>query len=434
MPALLTGMMSVGGLSPARAAEVTRVVSGFEDPRRFDINATVWWLHEMRSASVKREANGGLIRDLKFAQQRDLLNLRLDFGVFWDIGFHIEAPLVLNDTRSLDFDQGVSAANTTVLDRDKILPSISKTSYGLDATHGGRPFEDSSATVFRGPRRSGIESLGLGLTGALMNQARDDSKPTWTLSFDAKLDVGKDMRFDRANPGANTAVGLGYHQLIWSTYISKRFRYFDPYFGAWYALPVRTNGSPFQQYKGGNQSAVGPQQRAGLVIGFEQIAWEVPATSQRVTIEVRGHAEQHFFGRSHSELWEALSGSSRCTSDATQCRAGLDEDLNGDGRPDPYPGVTDTQPYATLGGDLGLNIQVGKHVRFRGLFGLSVDTPHFITYANAGVDRDNNGTVNSNLATEANPVYRELIDLPGRRFRVEGTEIWSLFLEGSVLF
>jgi hypothetical protein len=67
---------------------------------------------------------------------------------------------------------------------------------------------------------------------------------------------------------------------------------------------------------------VGPQQRAGLVIGFEQIAWEVPAAFQRVTVEFRGHAEQHFFGRSHSEMWEALSGSSRCGGDATQCRAG----------------------------------------------------------------------------------------------------------------
>ena len=35
---------------------------------------------------------------------------------------------------------------------------------------------------------------------------------------------------------------------------------------------------------------------------------------------------------------------------------------------------------------------------------------------------------------ERNPVYRESIDNPGRRFKVEGTEIWSLFLEGSLMF
>jgi hypothetical protein len=112
----------------------------------------------------------------------------------------------------------------------------------------------------------------------------------------------------------------------------------------------------------------------------------------------------------------------------------LDLDLNGDGKPDPYPGVTDVQAYASFGGNVGLNIQVGKHVRFRGLFGLTVEEPHYLTYANAGVDRNSNGVVNLTDTTEANPTYREVIDLPGRRFRIEGTEIWSLFLEGVVLF
>ena len=165
--------------------------------------------------------------------------------------------------------------------------------------------------MFRSPRRSGFGYLGVGITWAAFNQFRDDTKPTWTLNFDALLDVFKDKRFDAANPVGNTAVGLGYHQFVWSTYVSKRFRYFDPYFGAWYNLPVRTNGSPFQKYSD-TQTSVNPQQRAGVVIGVEQIAWENPVANQRVTIEARVRAEQHFFGRSHSELWEPLSGSSAC--------------------------------------------------------------------------------------------------------------------------
>ena len=70
--------------------------------------------------------------------------------------------------------------------------------------------------------------------GRPFNQRRDDTKPTWTLSFDALLDVFKARRFDPVNPGANTAVGQGYHQFVWSTFVSKRFRWFEPYFGAWY--------------------------------------------------------------------------------------------------------------------------------------------------------------------------------------------------------
>ncbi|MBC8131561.1 MAG: hypothetical protein H7X95_01165, partial [Deltaproteobacteria bacterium] len=40
----------------ARAAEVTRVVSGFDDAGRFDFNVTLAWLHEQKQASIKRES------------------------------------------------------------------------------------------------------------------------------------------------------------------------------------------------------------------------------------------------------------------------------------------------------------------------------------------------------------------------------------------
>jgi hypothetical protein len=446
------------GARAAGAAEVTRVVSALDDENRFDFNATASWLHEEKSAFIKRESaqNGvpQLVKDLRYAQTRDVLNMRLDFGILWDVGLHVEAPLVLADDRRLDFDQSagsgcvfpvdggiatcVDQTNSTIL-RDGILKGVgNRTSFGLNS-RTGRPFS-SGGTVFQGPTRSGFESLGLGLTWAPFNQLRDDTRPTWTLSFDAKLDVFSDMRFDASNPGANTSVGLGYHQFIWSTFVSKRFRYFDPYFGAWYMLPVRTNGSIYQQLPNGNQTAVNPQQRAGVSAGVEQIAWENPRASQRVTVEVRGRADEHFYGRSASELWEPLAGSSKCTTSQAEpdCRPGIDADPadppGATPKFDPYPGVTETQPYASFGGDAGLNVQVGKFVRFRGLFGLTVDMPHFITYAGAGVDRNGDGRVDSNSAAEANVLYREAIDAPGRRFRVEGTQIWSLFFEGSIMF
>ncbi len=450
----LPALLALAAVAPARAAEVTRVVSGFDNGHHLDVNGSLSWLHEVRSGFIKREsesiaaAQTELIKDLRYSQTRDLLNLRVDIGVFWDVGFHIEAPLVLRDARSLDFDQSagsncmypgdpgarptcVNEQNSTLL-RDGILPGYRKTSYGLDAQHN-RPFDKPSSTVFRGPDRSGLESLNLGLTWAALNEKRDDTKPTWTLTFDAKLDVGGDMRFDPANPGGNSGVGLGYHQLVWSTFVSKRFRYFDPYFGLWYMLPARTSGGPYQTY-GKNQTNTSPQQQAGIQIGFEQIAWEAPQTFQRVTVEFRGHAEQHFFGRAQTPLWEALSGSSKCATDKTQCRAGIDEDLNADGKPDPYPGITEVQAYQTFGGDVGVNVQVGRHVLFRALGGLAIDLPHFITYANAGVPQNKNGVVDLNNPGEINPVFREAIDLPGRRFKVEGSEIWSLFVQGMFLY
>jgi hypothetical protein len=451
------------GQRPAAAAEVTRTVSALDPDNPFDVNLTISWLHEAKSASIKREVQGevssgtDLLKDLLFRQTTNILNLRADVGLYHDVWFHIDAPVVLSDDRSLSFDQSsgqgcntpgqpgtvtcVNQTNSTVL-RDGILPvegSVGNpTAWGIDAQNGGK-FSGTSSQVFQGPTRMGLEYLGFGLNWAPFNQRRDDTKPTWVLGFDARLDVGKDMRFDPTNPGANTAVGLGYHQLVWSTNVSHRFRYFEPYFGAWYMLPVRDANSPFVKYPTGGQTTVNPQQEAGIQFGVEQIAWENPVTRQRVTVEVRGRMTEHFFGRSQSELWEALSGAPACATDTTQCRR--DPNANGanvgidfdEGRASPYPGVTETEAYASFGGDAGLNIQVGDHVRFRGLFGFTADQPHFITFANAGV-APNGQPVDLTNPAQKNPAYREIIDDPGRRFKVEGTEIWSLFLEGSLMF
>ncbi len=464
---VVTAVLAVLAPRPAGAAEATRVVSAFDDDNRFDFNLTLSFLHEAKSAFIKREnavtltnaagdsvTRNELVKDLQYKQTRNILGLRADFGVLRDVGFHIEAPIVLTDDRQLDFDQSlggdcivpgqagvpncVNAQNSTLL-HDGIVPGFGQSSYGLDANHN-RAYMSPSQTVFSGPTRSGIEYLGLGLDWAIFNQARDDTKPTFKIGFDTRIDVGKDMRFDPLNPGGNTGVGLGYHQLLWSTSVSKRFRSFDPYFGAWYMLPVRSNGSPFQKYPEGGQTAVNPQQEAGVQIGVEQIAWEKPSAQQRVTVEFRAHMQEHFFGRSQTELWEALSGSPQCASDVTKCRAdpnagGTNSGIDFDGNtPSPHPGVTETEAYASFGGNAGVNIQVGRYIRFRGLVGLTIDTPHFITFANAGVDKDGSGAVELTNPKEKNPTYREIIDNPGRRFRVEGTQIWSGMFEGSLMF
>ena len=98
-------------------------------------------------------------------------------------------------------------------------------------------------------------------------------------------------------------------------------------------------------------------------------------------------------------------------------------------------GVTKRWVYAEARAGRIPHIRLGpRYIRFRGLFGLTVDMPHFLTNANAGVDTNHDLVVNSLDKAEANPVYRESIDLPGRRFRVEETEVWSLLLEGSIMF
>lgn len=452
--AVLTVLSSAVAIRSAGAAEVSRVLTGFDEKKRFDFNVSVSWVHDQKQAVIDRElesTTARLVNDLIYHQTRDVLNTRVEMGLMRDVGLHIDLPYVLRDDRSLDFDRRSSPCvfpgspsgapncvdqdNSTLL-RDGILPGAGSSSYGVDARSGGSPFMAPSATVFQGPRRSGLEFLGLGLSWAVMNQARDETKPTVLLGLDAKLDVSSTMRYDAANPGANTSVGLGYHQLAGSMVTSKRLGPMDPYFGVYYMFPLPGRGSPFDRLSMGSQPYARPQSRAGAQFGFEWVPWERAEINQRLTIEVRGRADHRWRGSGRTELWEPLSGSSACTAtNTTACRAGIDLDLDANGMLDrPHPGITETQAYSTLGGDLGLNVQVGRFTRFRGLFGWSSDLPHFINYGTAGSDQDGDGVVSLADPMEANPTYREALDIPGRRYRVSRSTLWRLYVELVAVF
>ena len=112
-------------VSPARGAEVTRVVSALDDDNRFDLNLTATWMHEVKSAFIKRELQSAmgteLIKDLKYGFTRDVINFRADFGILWDVGLHVELPLVIAEQSTLDFDQ---SENNCVFPGDREPPDL----------------------------------------------------------------------------------------------------------------------------------------------------------------------------------------------------------------------------------------------------------------------------------------------------------------------
>lgn len=418
MATLGVALAVAGATREAWPAEVTRVVSGSRGPGElFDFNVALAWLHEQRTATIKRELEGpgtggqiALMNDLTYHHTRDTLALGADFGVYHDLSVFVSAPLVLADSRSLEFDR--TDENSSTILRDGILPGFGQPMFGVDAPHS-RGFVHGSDTVFQGPSRHGLEYLGLGARWAVFNQARSESKLTWLVRFEARLAVGGDQRFDPAHPDADHAVGPGYHQFVFSTLFSRRFESLEPWLGGWYMLPSAPEGSPYSRYVLGHGGYGNPQHRAGADFGVETTVWEDAPARQRIALELRGRLEARFFGLAQSELWEPLSGASTCPAQPATCRAGVDRDLTGDGVVDPNPGIVRSPSYGLLGADAGINVQVGRFVRFRALGGITYEQDRFLSDGRSGFDA---------------------YDLPGRRFRVEDGHDWHLSIDGGLLF
>jgi len=310
-----------------------------------------------------------------------------------------------------DFDRGGDCAAAPCLEtllRDGILPGDQSTSWGLDAG-SGQPFQAPSNQVFKGPSRSGFEYLALGLRWAAMNQARDLTKPTWILGLESRFSVGTDQRFDPASPTSNRGVGLGYHQIILSSIFSKRFGNFEPYMGGWFMQPLLTSSSVYKNVSIGTYASA--QRRTGGDIGIEATVWEDPVLRARFALEAAGRIEYRLEGLAQSELWEVLSGDSRCATDASRCRAGID--VNSSGSSAPNSGVVRSPSYGLFGGDAGFSAHFGRYARLRGLFGMDFNESHFLTDGASG-----------------NSIY----DIPGRRFHVEGAYAWHIFVLATATF
>ncbi|HJZ84177.1 MAG TPA: hypothetical protein VKN99_03360 [Polyangia bacterium] len=471
----LACLLAVGGGRVARAADPTRLPTALEEGNPWDVFFSVGWRYENHLAKIKREYEQPgrttnqieIVRDLKYARTRNILNLRADFGILWDLSLFIEAPLVLNDDRSLSFDQDgpnctytgptancVDMGNSTTLNdmasappnpnAPTVLPGAltpgTMGGWGLNATGSAPRLYTTGTKVFEGPTRSGLESLNFGLNWALLNQRKDDTKPTWTVGFEARLQVTGTQGFSRAAPQANTEVGLGYHVARWQSFVSKRFRYVDPYVGFWYELPVIHSSTAFPDYtqpgalgaaSGTGQKNVSPMQTAGTVFGFEAVAYSKEREKQYVGIDFRGHIDAHFEGRGWSELWEVLACSKDDPDPFKSSLCYPPADLFG--LPS-LPGTTDIENYATAGGELGVTVQVGEYVHFRASFGADHMQSHTITFTDAGKDKNSDGMVDPTSKDEYNPLHRQQVDLVGRRYRVDDSTLYFVNVAGTLMF
>lgn len=454
---------------PWLPSDVTRVATAIEEDKPVEGFLSVSYEYQARRGAVKREwelnstTNGyGTFKDLRYQQDRHLLRLRGEIGFLWDLSFHVEAPIVLSDQRSLGFDQDlggscvypqdvpagsdenpscVNELNSATL-RDGIVPGSFgslNSAHGVDAQNRGQMFQGGDPTVFRGVKRAGLQSLNLGVDWALLAQRKDDTKPTWVVSAEFQLSLGVPMRYDRTAYDSSgkylgsSSVTDGVHYVKLGTTVSKRWSIVEPYASYYWIYPMVVRDSASFKNYGGGQKDWKPQQHAGTQFGFEIVPWENRKAYQKIAIDLRGIIEAHFQGAGYSEIWEMLAGSPALAPRA-QPSGATGEALM---KPVNYPGITTIENYFTYGAQLGLVVRAGRFLKFRGVFGVQGAQKHLVTFSDAGKDLDNSGKVEqqgAQAAAEVNPYHRPIIDFVGRRYVVDETTIYTVLLQGEAVF
>jgi hypothetical protein len=444
---VLVAVAAAAVSGPARAADVTDVASSFDRDNPFDFRFRVRYDHTEKRAQIKRELEGlspaqssvAVLRDLVYAQSRDTLSLRAEVGLFQDLMLHAELPIILGEQASYGFDQSAGSACRFAPDP---MPDCVNALNSTTVRDGIAGAPAMGSEIFRGASRGAAGGSGLdafdtfnfGLTWAPVSQKRDDTKPTWVIALEPQISIGNIKAFDRARPTANHAVSEGVHRLYARTAISHRWRWVDPYMAFWYMYPIPRGDSLFKDY-GPSQSLKNPQQQGGAIFGAELVPFERPQDGHKIFIDVRGRLDGHFAGKGYSEAWELLASAPPLACDLGQaaynpaCNPSLTTNAY---QGQPFTGVTTIENYASLGVDLGLGVQVGRHARFRTAFEYTHDEAHFITGEDIGIPSSSSGRVSA--PNEFNPAYRAAIDQVGRRYRVDNVDTYNFSVWGQIQF
>lgn len=458
--------VALGLSSTASAGEVTRVASSAEEDNPFDLHTGVGYDFDFRRASLLREwsANGEnrLVRDLVYKQQRHVVTPTLEIGLYHDLSVYATLPIVASDNRTYELDQSegsdcvfpqdigsagglptcVNKSNSTTI-RDNILPA-----NGWDGLERGAAYEQfddaRDELIMRAPTRRGLDQLHVGLKYGILNQEKFSHLPNWVIALEGRFAIGKAMRFSRdidlADPASNHYVGRRVHELGAWTALSRRFKFLDPFFGAYWRLGLRANKTQFQNLP--NQSEVNPPQTMGTYFGTEIIAWENPEKLQKFSFFLQGTAEFVTRGRAYSEAWEILSdspalvgtdtpGQSECNVRASVSYANANID-NPDGYLEAanaaansgacqkFNGITTVDNYANFGVTMAFNFWLGKYARLNLGTHLRTQTQHFVTGANRGdPTRTGDPDIVDPDSVDVNPVRRDVVDSVGRRYAVD---------------
>lgn len=405
--------VAAGFSGGARAAQITDVADAADGDDPIDVHVELKFDLLRHTALITREntqpppddPNGkprtADVKELEWERLRLRLRPRLEVGVFHDLALFTEWPIVLSDTQNTRFAEGTNAGNSTLV-RDQ-SPNTPPTVDGWPETEGagnnnpeiqdgtyGFPANAYNAWRLDGQgnftgTRAGLDNPKFGIKWSPLNNERDETKPTVTLTTDYTAPFFSQMNptgdtLDASSPGPVTD---GLHKFHFSVGMSKRFLIFDPYFQVDYTIPFVGNATPEVL---GHQ----PRQFGGFIGGVEIVPYEDKKLKQKLAFELQGSATYFSEGRDYSEI----------------------SDL--------FREMTYTDQFVRVGGQAGIHF-TGFDLFFIDLTGmLNYDTEHFLTIEDFGKDGDDaNDEVDLDNPAERNPYYNPVIDTVGRRLRIE---------------
>ncbi len=394
----------------AEPIEFTDVIDAFDDLDPLDVNVGLRYVRTDLSATLSRELVDGGEQRTRYVDvathslERNELALELDLGIYRDVMLTFRLPILLGEQQELRPLSGNACSDTNSSDACNAL---------REPSAQGMPLIALDAPIVSA-RRSGLPSLELGLSWALLNQYRSPELPTWVVRVASSLDTGAQRAACVEGLGCEPGISRGTSQFSFETRISRRTRYVEPYLGISHALEWVTSGKSLFYPPKERSSAIRaePPSTTEGTLGAAVIPWEDRERQQRFEIDVQGRAATRSAGQDMSLLFDALGTSTSpylATGPASGGSAG-------------FSGVTQVEAHGRLGLDLRLLLQAARYVRFTLGTAFTHVTPHLITGArpcNAEVvPRPNDPQMGACSAGVMNPLYRAVIDAPGQRFRV----------------
>ncbi|HCF61361.1 MAG TPA: hypothetical protein DFS52_25615 [Myxococcales bacterium] len=433
---LLAAGLAVALSVPAQvgAAELTRVASSFDLDNPFDLDLELGYARTQKRAKITRERHqDGRIAnviEMRYHQVTQEMPMRLAIGIYQDLELHVGASLVFSDQKlwrfpGLDEDgKVITNENNSTVVNNCVNPDGSLVDPGCkgDSFAGAQPIFPIPGQSYRG----GFSNITVGTKWAPLSDRRDDTKPKWVLGFDYTIpssSLNNPSKPTSASDPGN--IGDMAHRLTVSTALSKRLGAIDPYVKLHYTFPTRATGyysncrNPENLGSGGNcgsgawtfaDAGYKPQQVAGLLFGAEFFPYDDPMRKQSVSIDLQAAGSYVSSGRVYNELSDAAGK------------------------------LLWTEEYMTIGGSIGVNARPVEYVQFRLSASLYHETEHFLSGEQIGKDINNACGDDTSRAcvdlgtNEVNPTFDFRYDMPGRRFRISETSVFSVMATGVLNF